>query len=767
MLDPVDWNSWTLLENVPSSSLQLCIPQTVILADGQLHSWWMVSSSGHVAQAPVQDLRLDSIREGLLSAAQHDVGNYSCYVAVAHFPGERPRLLRRQALAELCSNLRRNWESQARGEGPQTEIPDAIQSYLQPLLDAVYTTEYNLHDGVPVCHTEQQPFTSSVEELPASLGRLPSTPVRALPAAPVHVGTSLKQKFRAVALALAAHLRRILDEPPTRFSFRCIRDAHGRFCISSLCVPSAAPPASHAHALPRPASAPASPWARAPPQRPTSARPYAAPVQSPPDTRMQSRDGGAAAQSAMPHAAAPMRQLSSGGACLGPPQRPASAYAPPAPRSGSLTSFSGRPRPQTAHTPAPSRFRRESSRSGSYALAAPAATAAGKEFRAGGAAQLDGHSLRAAVDQQGIPRVVQALARELDILRGELVLQHELLESHSRRANKAEHERQAGVNTYGARLAAAQEALEEANAELATLRRQHSTLTQQAASATERARTLEARVKDLGGTLEEERATTVRALGQYQARDSELARRVEVLEEQLATARGQLQEEGAAVVALKRQSLSFQQELQQMQRDTPKTLADAGLQDVLATLRPLLEKEANPGGERYALQKTIQTHSTALRSTFLYYCQLDTSFANHWPPAMHQHQWLAFCRDSETADPRIGSRMRANGQGMLPISEAQEAFDLFASNETGEYATLMFEGFVAALVWVSSKVKPHNVQFLSEAFRTYVTRYVNRANHVQPPGPKAGKALPGSVFVPHGSGNTGTKAGKRGKGKKR
>ena len=74
------------------------------------------------------------------------------------------------------------------------------------------------------------------------------------------------------------------------------------------------------------------------------------------------------------------------------------------------------------------------------------------------------------------------------------------------------------------------------------------------------------------------------------SRDAELARRVEVLEEQLAAARGQLQEEGAAVVALKRQSLTFQQELQQMQRDTPRTMADAGLQEVLATLQPLLEK---------------------------------------------------------------------------------------------------------------------------------------------------------------------------------
>lgn len=80
-------------------------------------------------------MRIDDIREGLVSASQHELGNYSCYVAIAHFLGSKPRLLRRHALAELCSRLQRNWESQSRGEGPQLEVPDAIQvpSPLSPI----------------------------------------------------------------------------------------------------------------------------------------------------------------------------------------------------------------------------------------------------------------------------------------------------------------------------------------------------------------------------------------------------------------------------------------------------------------------------------------------------------------------------------------------------------------------------------------------------------------------------------------------------------
>jgi hypothetical protein len=241
-----------------------------------------------------------------------------------------------------------------------------------------------------------------------------------------------------------------------------------------------------------------------------------------------------------------------------------------------------------------------------------------------------------------------------------------------------------------------QSKLEAATAELTTLKAEHRASTQQAATANDRARGLEAKVKELLTMVETERATTIKALGEYQTREGQLARRVQSLEAELSSTKQCLKQEQAAVSAMKNQTVSLSEELQQVHKEyPPKTIADAGVLDILAAISQLLGKESNPAGERYAVQKVVVSHSQELRSTFLFYCQLDSSFAQHWPPSMMQHQYLAFCRDSETADPSTGVRGgRGSSAGILPISEAQEAFDIFANNEDGarDYATLPYEG---------------------------------------------------------------------------
>lgn len=324
-----------------------------------------------------------------------------------------------------------------------------MQSYTQPLLDAVFTTEYILKDGVPVCHTLQQTFTDSVEELPASLARLPSTPPRALPAAPTHIGLSLKQKFRALALSLAAHLRRTLADPPTHFCFRCIRDARGRCCLASWCVLDVAASPTGATLCPVQAIASA----------PTTRRPASATPRQPPTHQSaapRSRSGGCWAAEGRPArstaAITPRERLDRSSPRQGLPQRPASACPVPQPRAGSLQFEASRPRPQSAQPAATSRFRSGacSSFGGSCGGGLTEADGygtgqtrqPGSSSGCGSGRALDGASLKAAVDRQGVPRVVQALARELEILRGELVFQHEQLESHSRRANQAEQQRQ-------------------------------------------------------------------------------------------------------------------------------------------------------------------------------------------------------------------------------------------------------------------------------------------------------------------------------------
>ena len=199
----------------------------------------------------------------------------------------------------------------------------------------------------------------------------------------------------------------------------------------------------------------------------------------------------------------------------------------------------------------------------------------------------------------------------------------------------------------------------------------------------------------------------------------------------------QLAEERAAVLALKRQSLAYQTELDQVAKAAP--TAPAGTAEMLTLIQPLLDKEANPVGERYAVSKVVQAHNTELRASFLYYCQLDSSFSDHWPPTMHQHQWFAFCQDSATADPRIGARQHSSGAAMLPMADVQSAFDAYAKPGSARqsYPVLTFEAFVAAVAWVAARMRLSPMPFLSEALRAYVLKHVLAAKRVQP-GAKGG-----------------------------
>lgn len=331
-----------------------------------------------------------------------------------------------------------------------------MQSYTQPLLDAVFTTEYILKDGVPVCQTLQQPFTDSVEELPASPARLASTPPRALPAAPTHIGLSLKQKFRTLALALAAHLRRTLADPPTHFSFRCIRDARGRCCLSSWCVldVAASPSGTTRYPIQAVASVPTPPKPQSNPLRPLSAAARHPRVRQSPDPCSHSgeywdAEGRPACSTS---AITPLERLNRSSPRQGPPERPATACMAARPRAGSLHFEVSRARPQSAQPMATARFRSDACSSFGGSLGGGLSEAEGygvaqkrlpsSSSGCGSGRALDGASLKAAVDRQGLPRLVQALAAELEILRGELVFQHEQLEAHSRRANQAEQQRQ-------------------------------------------------------------------------------------------------------------------------------------------------------------------------------------------------------------------------------------------------------------------------------------------------------------------------------------
>lgn len=89
--------------------------------------------------------------------------------------------------------------------------------------------------------------------------------------------------------------------------------------------------------------------------------------------------------------------------------------------------------------------------------------------------------------------------------------------------------------------------------------------------------------------------------------------------------------------------------------------------------------------------------------------------------------------------------MRQGGLAMLPVAEVQECFDTLSSGRPAP-PSLTFEAFLAALIWLADRLRPHTVPFLSEGLRTYVIRYVGRAKKVSA---KAGgsKAAYQSVYV--------------------
>lgn len=248
-----------------------------------------------------------------------------------------------------------------------------------------------------------------------------------------------------------------------------------------------------------------------------------------------------------------------------------------------------------------------------------------------------------------VPRLVAQMARELQALKSELVFQHERAEAAASKVAALTREREAGERTAAARLQQAEDKLSAASAELEELRAERAALSTRASALDAKSSTLEGETAQLQARLSEERATTMRALKQYQSRDGALAVRNGVLEAEVRRLEGLLREERAAVLALKRQTLSYQDELDEARRSGPDGTTDVGMRDVLLAAAPLLDRQSNPTGERYAVQKVLHTHSTELRAAFLYYCQLDASFAETWPPRMHQQQWFAFCKDTDTA----------------------------------------------------------------------------------------------------------------------
>lgn len=341
---------------------------------------------------------------------------------------------------------------------------------------------------------------------------------------------------------------------------------------------------------------------------------------------------------------------------------------------------------------------------------------------------------------RGAPLMMQRMSKELETLRDQLLYTHEVAEGSLGKVRSLEREKDVLVSTFESQVKALSHQLADTQEELRCIRQERDSLQQRVNSAESRVSQLEGEKGRLHETVDTERTTAMTTFREYQQRDAQMKSRVEQLESECRRVSELLREEQTTVTALKRQLIEYQDIVEKYKSMPPENPPEPGMKEVLETVRNLLEMQGNPQGEQYSLQKVLQTYHGELRSVFLYYSQLESSFTDHWPPSMTFNQWMLFCKDSEASDPRAGARIRSNVHNlMVSPQECEQVFRCYARPDleaVDSQPVLSYEGFLAGVVHLGVKLKRPEVPYLSEACREFILRYLCRANKVSAVGLK-------------------------------
>lgn len=132
-------------------------------------------------------------------------------------------------------------------------------------------------------------------------------------------------------------------------------------------------------------------------------------------------------------------------------------------------------------------------------------------------------------------------------------------------------------------------------------------------------------------------------------------------------------------------------------------------------------------------------------TTYLNPAQLENNFASYWPPSMGFQQWMLFCKETETSDPRSNSRISAMTQPHKVIHprDCEQVFRAYAKLDPNAINTaapvLTYEGFLSAIIDLSYRVKRFDNPYLSEAVREFILSYVSRASKMSPTGLRRGQ----------------------------
>jgi len=346
--------------------------------------------------------------------------------------------------------------------------------------------------------------------------------------------------------------------------------------------------------------------------------------------------------------------------------------------------------------------------------------------------------------QRGVPLLVSGMQKEVEMLRDQLVTQHELAEANAAKVRQLEHEKEITVGTFDTRSNELMHLLSCTRDDLSSTRAALEQTRLRAEAAEARGDELERQVRALTDTVQSERATTLSALKEYQEKEASSNTRVEQCEAEVLRLSNALKMEITAVNSLKRQLLEFSEIAENQKATLRDSQFEIGMIEVMDRIKHLFAGQTNPAGEQYAVQKTLNHYHANLRAVFLFYTQLEATFVHHWPPHLTFAQWMMFCKDSETSDIRLGGRTRGRQLNpMLQPSECEALFTQYAKPDPTAMhrphePVLQYEAFLAALVHAATKLRRPDVPYVSEAVREYLLTYLTRAHRVEAAGLKRG-----------------------------
>ncbi|GLI64110.1 hypothetical protein VaNZ11_007285 [Volvox africanus] len=346
---------------------------------------------------------------------------------------------------------------------------------------------------------------------------------------------------------------------------------------------------------------------------------------------------------------------------------------------------------------------------------------------------------------RGAPLMMQQLTRDLEAARDQLLAQNQLAEASAAKVRQLEREKELLVAAFDQRVAELQSSLLVARQDLGSARHEAEEQRKRATEAETRITELELKAHALQSTLDGERGTVMTALKECHERDVTVKQRAEQLEAEVQRLTERLKEETTAVSALKRQLLQFSDIAERYATTLREGEMEPGMQEVLDRVQKLFVGQTNPFGESYAVQKVLNHYHGDLRAVFLYYAQLENNFAAYWPPSMAFQQWMLFCKETETSDPRSNSRVSTVTQPhkMLHPRDCEAVFRAYGKLDPNAINTaapvLTYEGFLSAIIDVSFRVKRFDNPYLSEAVREYILSYVSRASKMSPTGLRRGQ----------------------------